>query len=391
MLPFIFVSGVHQATTENPVNMKKLNTRFILPSKNRALFPFIMALSFFLYPYPSGILQGQPDAEEKSIFDYLSKEGAIIQLVLETDLNELINNRMRGDYQPAQLFFVEEGDSIQLEVDVIPRGNYRRRICDFPPILLNFSKNYLAGRGLNKEYDKMKLVSHCQKEQGAQDQLLKEFLAYKLYNVASHASYRVQLARITYKDSKGKQKNIEQYGILIEDTDEMAHRIGGLECDCRNYPADSIATAEENTMAVFQYMIGNEDWSLQMLRNVKLIRPYNGGRIIPVPYDFDFSGFVNASYAVPRSQLGITDIRQRIFLGNPASEERLTETLKAFDRQREQFRATVQNFEALSGFERKSALKYLDGFFKKKQQSKLVAEVAEKRAALKENAAVSNY
>ncbi len=369
-----------KALTYNPVSMKRINTNHGLSVKRLQLMSWIIALPLFFLHFPAASLRAQAGQGAQSIFDYLNGEGDVIQLTLQTDMGELINNRMREEYQPAILSFISSGGKeTQMEVDVIPRGNYRRRICDFPPIMLNFSKTILAERGLNREYDKIKLVTHCKKEGEAQGYLLKEYLAYRIYNLLNTESYRVHLARINYVDSKGNYNDIEQYGILIEDTDELAHRIGGSECECWNYSQDSVSLADENTMSVFQYMIGNEDWSIPMLRNVKLIRPSEGGRAIPVPYDFDFSGFVNAPYAVPPYQLGLTEVTQRLFLGFPVEEEVLSETLKSFEHQRGNILLMVENFKEFGRSERKETVKYLEGFFQKKSQRQLSAEIAGKR------------
>ena len=383
---FIFIlpnSSTLQANSENPVSMKKTVTNGLFQPFGAGHSPpaTIILLAILFVSGPTGLLFAQPEGQAReSIFSHLAREGEAIQLTLQTDLDELVNNRLRKDYQPAELSYrSREGKEVRMEVNVIPRGNYRRKICDFPPIMLNFSKSLLAERGMESEYDKIKLVTHCKKGGEAQGYLLKEYLAYKIYNLLSSNSYRVQLAQITYKDSKGAYKDIEQFGILIEDTDEMAHRIGGLECECWNFQADSVVLAYENTMSVFQYMIGNEDWSIPLLRNIKLIRPYDGGKIIPVPYDFDFSGFVNAPYAVPRSQLGISNIKQRIFLGFPVEEELLSETMKKFESQREQIESMIKNAKRLGAQERKDAIKYVKSFYQKKQLKRLAEEVAEKR------------
>lgn len=358
--------------------MKKTNPSFF--HQCRLPLPGLLILFLLVTGYPLPCLQAQPVPEKgESIFDLLSKNGKAVQLALRTDMDKLINDRAReDDYQPAKLTYPDAGGIVaQLELDVIPRGNYRRRICDFPPILFNFSKDGLEKMGLDRRYDKMKLVTYCKENPEAENHLLKEYLAYRIYNLISPKSYRVQLARITYQDSEGKHGNMEQYGILIEDTDEMARRIGGSECECWNYPPDSISLADENRMSVFQYMIGNEDWSTQTLRNVKMIRLNGGGKAVPVPYDFDFSGFVETPYAVPNSQLGITDITQRKYLGFKARQELLTETLKAFDLKREEIQALIKGFDKLINAERKKAARYIDSFYKKKVQEKLAEEALE--------------
>ncbi len=342
--------------------MKNQYTTTVFSQRGILLLPgFIALLSFFPCPFTG--LNAQPD---KSLFDYLSENGQVIELELRTDMDSLINERRREDYQPGELHFTnEDGVTTEWEVGVVPRGNYRRRICAFPPIRLNFLKGQLEDRGLNPEYDKMKVVAPClEKEKGGEDYLLKEYLAYKIYNQLTPNSYRVQLARITYQDTEGNYDKMGHYAILIEETDELAARLGGVEFEGLNQPKEAFAAEEENLMSVFQYMIGNEDWDLVMLRNLKLIRPDDGGKLIPVPYDFDFSGFVNAPYAVPNSKYGLANVRQRAFMGIPAGKEQLQETLKHFRLYRNHIRAVIRSFKLLGFSERMNAIDYLDSFYK---------------------------
>ena len=74
--------------------------------------------------------------------------------------------------------------------------------------------------------------------------------------------------------------------------------------------------------ALFQHMIGNHDWSMRAgpvgkncCHNAELIGPLAPGQTIPIPYDFDFSGYVGAPYATPPSELDITDVRQQLYRG----------------------------------------------------------------------------
>ena len=57
----------------------------------------------------------------------------------------------------------------------------------------------------------------------------------------------------------------------------------------------------------FQYMIANTDFSTQFLHNIKAIQTKNG-RFIPIAYDFDMSGVVNAPYATFDEKLGIKSV-----------------------------------------------------------------------------------
>lgn len=306
-----------------------------------------------------------PVNPSRSIFDHLS-QGAVLEISIETDLAELIGNRRTEDYLPATFNFEDaDGQVYTQEIKVKPRGRFRRRACNFPPVMLNFSKGTLREQGYAPEYDKLKLVTHCIDDKSdSKDQVIREYLAYKLYNELTEQSYRVQLARITYIDSKGELSKIKRYGFLIEDTDEMAHRLGGEECeDCHNLASSRLDLVAENRLAVFQYMIGNTDWDISMIRNVKLVKPIGGGPAIPVPYDFDFAGMVEAPYAIPNSEIGQMAIKQRVFQGRQVDRSLFEATLRHFLSRQELLLEQVESFKGLSWQSRQSVAGYLNTFF----------------------------
>ena len=307
-----------------------------------------------------------PEPPYETIFDHLLQDG-VLELTLEADLTELIENRRTEDYLPAVFTFKDaEGIQRRQEIKVKPRGKFRRRVCNFPPLMLNFSKGQLKEQGYLPEYDKLKLVTHCIDDKlTSKEQVMKEYLAYKLYNELTDLSYRVQLVKITYVDSKGKLGKIKRYGFVIEDTDEMAHRLGGKECeDCHGLSDGNLALSVENQVAVFQYMIGNTDWNLDMIRNIKLVQPYDGGEVIPVPYDFDFAGMVDAPYAIPNSGIGQFSIKQRVFQGLKADRKLFERTLQNFMAKKERLIGTVEQSKGLTGEARKGIVDYLNTFFR---------------------------
>ncbi len=303
-----------------------------------------------------------PKAQE-SIFDALVRE-EVLEITIATDLKALVEDRRTDDYLEAMLTFADEQErQMVFPVELQWRGKFRRRVCDFPPVKLKFPKKELEARGLNKTFNDLKLVTHCidDKTEGNEN-LLREYLAYQLYQTLTPHSYRVQLVKITYEDAKGNTASIKRYGFLIEDTDEMAARLGGVELEQMNTSPDSILVKDEHIMALFQYMIGNADWSTMMLRNVKLVK-LESGYSIPVPYDFDFSGLVNASYAIPQSDIGLYSIRDRKYLGNPFEKESLREDLGYFLARKSILLSQVKAFKLLSGKARADILAYLETFF----------------------------
>ncbi len=309
----------------------------------------------------------------QSIFDQLYQDG-VVDITIETDLAKLIDERRAESHLPALITFEGAGGRKQVhEAKVKARGKFRRRVCEFPPVMLNFSKSRLLEKGIFPEYDKLKLVTHCidDKFEG-EENVLKEFLAYKLYSELTSQSYRVQLVKVTYKDTEKNLGRIKRYGFIIEDTDEMAHRLGGLECeDCRNLQPGEVAAGPTKLMGVFQYMIGNTDWNISMMRNLKFVKPYDGGAAVPVPYDFDFAGLVNAPYAIPRSDIGQLSIKQRVYQGQPMEEEALKAILRQFVDKKDRLLDVIYNFKPLNYEAKDKIVTYLNTFF---QDAELLLE-----------------
>lgn len=115
-------------------------------------------------------------------------------------------------------------------------------------------------------------------------------------------------------------------------------------------------------MAVFQYLIGNSDWSVPALHNIVLLRPEDLSVFLPVPYDFDFSGVVDARYAIPPPHLGLSSVTERLYRGNCQSEEDLQPVLDRFLARKEDILA-LWNSDLLDSGTRKRAVRYVEDFF----------------------------
>ena len=80
---------------------------------------------------------------------------------------------------------------------------------------------------------------------------------------------------------------------------------------------------------MFEYMIGNTDWEIAMLRNVRLVKAPESGKTLLVPYDFDFSGLVSAPYSSPSSETGLKTVRDRFLMSNGIKPEPLKRALNS--------------------------------------------------------------
>lgn len=300
-----------------------------------------------------------------SIFDQFTGQ-EILEMDLVFDINQLLSSQMsEAEYQRAEIRFEnQDGRSESWDLKIKVRGKFRRNICDFPPITLDFKKGDLEERGLAK-HDKLKLVTHCAEDRSlGTSLLLREYLAYRLYQKISPYSYRVQLVRIRYIDSKGVVSGIQRYGFIIEDTDEMAERLGGLECDDCQYTDAAQLNAEATRLhAMFQYLIGNSDYSVPVMRNIKLVRRLSDRQLIPVGYDFDFSGLVNAPYALPATHMGQLVVKQRIYLGLPETDDNLQLIIEHFLNKKDDLLQEVEQLRLLPRSQREEVQEYLLTFF----------------------------
>ena len=328
-----------------------------------ALFMAAVVAPAFGSPSASQDWGGYLPHSGQSIFDIINQQ-EVVEMTLTGDIDSLVQVRKTREYRKANLSYVDElGVEHTYQVRVKPRGKFRRRVCDFPPLKIKFSKDELAAAGLSKHND-IKLVTHCMDDAEYNETLiLREYLAYKLYNELSPNSLRTQLIKITYQDKHNKRNKKTQYGFLIEDVDEMAERVGGVECDnCHGLTQEQVHVSQEKIVALFQYMIGNVDWDMTMQRNVKLVKMSDGTHI-PVPYDFDFSVFVDAPYLKPNPDLQQTKAFERIYLGFAKETSQLYNTIAYFKTKRDALFDIIHNFSHLGKRERFELELYVKSFF----------------------------
>ncbi len=287
----------------------------------------------------------------------------LLQLTLTLDFQELLKDRgeERG-YHPAILSYRDAaGAEVALNLKVMVRGNHRRNpeTCNFPPLLLNFSRKTTRNT-VFEHVNKVKLVTHCLNE----SYIHREYLVYKLYNTLTEKSFRARLCRITYEDLHSKRKVETKYAFLIEDDKEMARRNHG-EIVRKELVVGMEGTDEQAmaTLAVFQYMIGNTDWSVPYRHNIKLLSLDSLAAPFPVPYDFDYSGIVAPPYAIPPAELGISSVRQRLYRGYDFPDQVYKEVVKTFAAHRPAIYNLYRNYPYLEKSEVKRTLSFLDEFY----------------------------
>ncbi|HTI06513.1 MAG TPA: hypothetical protein VL549_14500 [Gemmatimonadales bacterium] len=286
-----------------------------------------------------------------------------ITLELRGDIHDLLRDRgTQRKQHAARLRYAVSADTGSIDVKLRTRGIFRLRTCAFPPIRVDFPSHDVAGTPFAGQ-NRLKLATHCQGSGQFERNLLKEYALYRVFNALTDTSYRVRLARVTYVDS-ARADTVVRYGFLIESEGELARRVGAEVVE-QGQVADYITEPSYMTLvAVFEYLIGNTDWSVWGRHNIAVLRgsaePHS---LIGVPYDYDFSGAVGAPYATPPPQVPIHSVRERYYRGYCQPDSVRDRALERFRLAKDSIYAAVRAVPGLPERDAKSVLDYFDGFF----------------------------
>lgn len=298
----------------------------------------------------------------------------ILDVKLTADINKLARTSAKPVYMPATFSCSIADSVIREQVQIIPRGNMRRQICSVPPVKVNF-KNTTSPT--LSPLGSLKLVYGCSQNPNADQWVLKEYVVYKIYNLLTEKSFHVRLLNFTYEDEKAKRKPLMQHAFFIEDDKALAKRNGCVKLKQDKLRAEVADRNQMTLVALFEYMIGNTDWSVPGKHNTTLIQTEGDGTARPfvVPYDFDYSGLVDADYATPTEGIDIPNVRQRYYLGYDRTPDELNDAIKIFNAQKENIYSLINNFDLINDKNRKQMTTYLDDFYKTINNSKLVKYV----------------
>jgi hypothetical protein len=212
-------------------------------------------------------------------------------------------------------------------------------------------------------YNKLKWVNVCDGESDESD-LLKEYLCYQLYHLITDKSFQTYLTRIHYVDSLGKEKPFSNYAFVIQNADELAAQFEGRVYEPLLLKAELLSPAQAAIFTFFEYMIGNTDWAFGNRHNVEVITDPETNSLMPIAYDFDYSGLVNTDYAVPHESMPIEQVRIRHNKSFCLDEENCENTRLLFLSKKEAILSYCDAFALLDSKIRNKTIKYLEAFFK---------------------------
>ncbi len=313
-----------------------------------ALVPFLVTVS---------VATAQTNGSTGTLFTSYD----VLELQLVTDLNKLINDdnaKRDGDLSYAG----PGGDSVTLKLKVLtarrdvdvsvgmraPKTVYLQqsgKICDFPPFQLDLEDSKTDGT-IFSSHVALKLITHCEDdEDDAEQWAVQQYLMHRTLALVSDWCLQARLVRVTYIDQKNKRDPMTKYAVLIEDPQHMASRIGGQLYDVQGLHPLDIDSESMVTMALFQFMVFNTDWGVSGLHNVKIVAYQNVA--YPVPYNFEWSGIVNAPFAKPSDALSISTVRDRLYRGFCRPDFEFEAPLARFNSQRESILEMVRTEEGL--------------------------------------------
>jgi hypothetical protein len=305
------------------------------------------------------ITRNLPAPPENDLFE----SDKVLPIILKGRLKDLLNDRTEEPKNyPLTLSYIKtDGSKSEIPVEVKTRGHFRKvkGNCSYPPLLIHFPKTGLHAASIFSEQAKLKLVMPCRGD----EYVIREWLVYKIYNLVTPKSFRARLVKVQLADDKNKKLPDPVYGILLEEEKQMAKRNFCIAVEKKLLPKQLNEDAFLS-MTVFQYLVGNTDWSVQYLQNIKLIARDSGTAPYPVPYDFDHAGIVSAPYAIPPEELNMLSVRQRRYRGYCVKSQKMFEPVLAhFNRLKKDIYDLYTDCDLLDAKYIKSTRQYLDEFY----------------------------
>ncbi len=291
-----------------------------------------------------------------------------LTLSLRASIKALKGDTNDSTYLSSTLSYgPQNGVSDSMGIRVRARGHSRRNICFYPPIALRFSENDAKGTLFEGQHE-VKLVLPCQIGRDYEDYVLKELLAYKLFEKVSPYYYQTRLVQLEFTEVRGNRERLHHLtAFLLEDHGAVARRLDARRVK-RTVPPemqDALAGVRDN---LFQFMIGNTDFSMRIQHNQRLF--YIDGAYVSLPYDFDYSGLVNAPYAVVGNiqnlDGNITDVTERLYKGYARDRALMEQVRREFLEARPVLEGCLDGLEPYfsNRLQLAEAKEYIASFFK---------------------------
>lgn len=301
---------------------------------------------------------------QERLFD----SSSIIKIDIVANLKELFRdvNPEKAIHHSGFLSYIDsEGNSVNVRIKLKTRGIFRRsrENCNTPPLSIKFIDENLD-KTIFAQIEKLKLVNTCNRNRETYQQFIfKEYLAYRLYNLFSEYSFKVRMVKIVYVDISNSFAPFESYGFFIEDMESLMRRTETKTLKTLGIVQEGVDRDNMDITAVFQFMIGNTDWSVPRQHNIKLLIKDSVLTPIALPYDFDFCGFVNPPYTKPPEIIPIKNVTERYYRGFCRSQRELEPTINIFNEKKDLVYGLINADTLLNKKHKEWTIRYIDEFY----------------------------
>lgn len=307
------------------------------------------------------IVLGKFDANAQSP---LFSSDEILDLKLKFSVKDIRSDSNDSTYVDEVIWFKNEvGEWEELEVEMRTRGNFRLTNCYFPPLRLKFKKKRREGT-VFEENKSLKLVMPCSRAKNADAYIAKEFMCYKMMEEVTPYTFSTRMVRIYFENEDDKkEEEVELFGFLIEDDDDVADRFNAEIVDDKKILGTLLEDSAAVRHDIFQYMIGNTDFSGLFKHNQKVMQ-LDERTVIPLAYDFDMTGFVNPPYAQVSNLVEIESVTERLYRGF-CRDEALFQAIRAefLEKELTMFSIVDDHQEWMSNGEKKEVERFLGEFY----------------------------
>ncbi len=303
----------------------------------------------------------------------LFQDEAELKAVLTAPLSQAFAQRHQEVrlYLPGQWTYMgPDGATNRLDVSIRTRGHFRREYCQLPPLQLNFRKSQVRGTYFTGQ-NKLKLVAPCKARPKYQQYVILEYLAYRTFQILTDHSFRTRLLRLTYVDSDEQLEPWTHTAFVIESDNDVAKRVGLDRLRVPSVRYSDLDYEQTALVHLYQLLIANNDYSVlrgsreeDCCHNVLVLGEQSPGTLrVPVPFDLDMSGIVNADYALPPSSVPVDDVRERYFNGLCLPQEYYDAAIARLQAKRDDIVALYRNSADLDERYRDKTLDYIDRFY----------------------------
>ncbi len=308
------------------------------------------------------ILMVPLSGQDTSLMQSMSRDSAL-HLTVIAPWKQLIRKKKDKVYRTCEVrVLFAPGDTLALPGRVKTRGNLRLEMCSMPPLKLKFEKGELAKKMLSP-MNEMDIVHPCRDADQFDQFLLREYLAYKLYEQISPYHFKTQLIQLHYVNPDGTPHRSPVPAFLVENTEELVHRLAGRRHKVQVVSRAAVERESLLRVALFQFMIGNTDWFILNRHNLEFVGLPGHSLLVTVPYDFDYSGLVLPPYAFPHESLQLPSSSIRYYQGWCHPEDEVQAALQVFHDKKEEILSLPSRIPGFSDRSVRFTTEYLRGFF----------------------------